>query len=185
MMKRASNDMPISKAGAIILVVAVVTSSAIVAVVVLDVPSPVNVFNAARTITLPSNTFAPLMLNQCISDHSDRIPLIFNLIFTSIITINTKYQMLQLLVFFGHIGTCYSIVLMMIIINSSLLELVKALALLKEILVKSIYPSVYKPLEGTSDVLGSNLFSKLVDIQNVQSKVSSGIVSCNQTIPRD
>ena len=63
--------MPISKAGAIILVVAVVTSSAIVAVVVLDVPSPVNVFNAARTITLPSNTFALLMLKQCISDHSD------------------------------------------------------------------------------------------------------------------
>ena len=65
---------------------------------------------------------------------------------------------------------------MMIIINSYLSELVKALALLKEILVdaegsESIDPSVYEPLEAASDVIGSDLFSKLVDIQNVQSKV--------------
>ena len=68
---------------------------------------------------------------------------------------------------------------MMIIISLSLLELVKALALLKEILVdaegsKSMDQSVYEPLETASDVLGSDLFSKLVDIQNVQSKVGSG-----------
>ena len=57
------------------------------------------------------------------------------------------------------------------------LELVKALKLLKELLIeaesrKNIDSSVIESLVETSDILGSNLFTKLVDIQNTLGKVS-------------
>ena len=59
------------------------------------------------------------------------------------------------------------------------LEVVKALHLLKELLIEaesrqdiSDDSSVIEPLVETSDILGSNLFTRLVNIQNTLGKVS-------------
>ena len=57
------------------------------------------------------------------------------------------------------------------------IELARALALLKELLIHAenndgMDSSVLEPLELASETIGSELFSKLVDAQNSQSKVS-------------
>ena len=57
------------------------------------------------------------------------------------------------------------------------IELARALALLKELLIHAennggMDSSVLEPLELTSETIGSELFLKLVDAQNSQSKVS-------------